>query len=130
MLLKKLMFFLMCIYSAARFLGLSYIISTQKERLPYPVYIAAGIGAIFGILLLCKRIINRVKMRELEAYYFITALAAAFNLIFIRCSRRVEATPLDFLIIGTVLDIVVSITIIVLAEKEQKYRKTLTPSKR
>lgn len=130
MLLKKLMFFLMCIYSAARFLGLSYIISTQKERLPYPVYIAAGIGAIFGILLLCKRIINRVKMRELEAYYCITALAAAFNLIFIRCSRRIEATPLDFLIIGTVLDIVVSITIIVLAEKEQKYRKILTPSKR
>lgn len=128
--LKKLMFYFMCIYSAARFLGLSYIISTQKERLPYPVYIAAGIGAIFGILLLCKRIITRVKMRELEVYYFITALAAAFNLIFIRCSRRIEATPLDFLIIGTVLDIVVSITVIVLAEKEQKYRKTLTRSKR
>ena len=130
MLLKKLMFYFMCIYSAARFLGLSYIISTQKERLPYPVYIAAGIGAIFGILLLCKRIITRVKMRELEVYYFITALAAAFNLIFIRCSRRIEATPLDFLIIGTVLGVVVSITVIVLAEKEQKYRKTLTRSKR
>lgn len=119
--LKKVMFFLMAVYAAARFLGLSYTISTQADRLPAAVYIATGICVALGLFFLCKRIIARVRMRELELYYLLTGLAAVFNLIYVKCVSRFQATPVDLLVIGTVLDVVVSVTLIVLAEKERKY---------
>lgn len=119
--LKKLMFTLMAVYAAARFLGLSYTISTQADRLPVPVYVASGICAVLGIILLCKGIIAKTRTREMELYYLATGVAAVFNLIVVKCVSRIEATPVDLLIIGTVLDVVVSATLIILAEKERKY---------
>lgn len=119
--LKKVMFFLMAIYSAVRFLAMSYTISTQAGRLPVTVYVATGITVAVGLFLVCKRIIFRVRIRQMEFYYGLTALVAAFNLIFIKFTSRLEATAIDFFVIGTVLDVVVSVTFIVLAEKERKY---------
>lgn len=121
--LKKVMFFLMAIYSTVRFLAMSYMISTQADRLPLMVYLAAGITVAVGLFLVCKRIIFRVRIRQMEFYYGITALAALFNLIFIKSTSRLQATAIDFIVIGTMLDIVVSVTLIVLAEKERKYVK-------
>lgn len=121
--LKKGMFFLMSGYSAARFLAMSYTISTQADRLPAAVYVATGITVAIGLFLLCKRIVFRVKVRQMEFYYAVTAIVAIFNLVFVKYSSRLEATPVDLLVIGTLLDVVVSITLIVLAEKERKYVK-------
>lgn len=119
--LKKVMFFLMTAYSAARFLAMSYMISTQADRLPAAVYVSTGITVVIGLFLLCKCIIFKVRMRQMELYYGVTAAAALFNLIFVKYSSRLEATFLDFLVIGTVLDILFSVVLIVLAEKERKY---------
>lgn len=119
--LKKVMFFLMTAYSAARFLAMSYMISTQAGRLPAAVYIATGITVATGLFLLCKCIIFKIRMRQMEFYYGLTAAAALFNLIFVKYSSRLDVTFIDLLVIGTALDILFSVTLIVLAEKERKY---------
>lgn len=120
-LLKKVMFFLMTAYSAVRFLAMSYMISTQADRLPAAVYIATGISVATGLFLLCKCIIFKIRTRQMEFYYGLTAAAALFNLVFVKYSSRLDVTFLDLLVIGTALDILFSAALIVLAEKERKY---------
>lgn len=119
--LKRVMFFLMAAYSLLRLLALAYTVAVQVERLPVLAYILSGATVVIGLFLVCKRILVGIRMRQVELYYFVTALTSAFNLIYVRFTSRIDATLVDFLVIGTVLDIVVSVTLLVMAEKERHY---------
>ncbi|MBE6907097.1 hypothetical protein [Marasmitruncus massiliensis] len=76
---------------------------------------------MFGIVLICKNIVSSISTKDLIAYYAAVSASVVLNLIFMKLFSRAELGLLDFSIIGTVLDIVVSLTLIVLAVRETKY---------
>lgn len=122
--LKKFMFFFMVVLTAARFTAASYVLSLKKpeaEALPLAIYISMGIVVIAGIVLICKRFITKVSKREMELYYLLTALAVVFNLIFMKVICRIDVTLVEFLVVGTIMDVVISVTLIFMAERERKY---------
>ncbi len=119
--LKKIMLYLLMLQTAGRFLALTFVFSTEIEHLPVSVYISAGAVILFGIALICKNIISSVSTKDLIAYYSAMSVSVVLNLFFMKLFSRAELRLLDFTIIGTVLDIVVSLTLIVLAVRETKY---------
>lgn len=119
--LKKIMLYLMMLETAGRFLSLTFIFSTEIEHLPVAVYISTGIVILFGVGLICKNIISSIATKELTAYYAVMSMSVILNLIFMKVFSRAELGLLDFSVIGTVLDIVIGFTLIVLAMRESKY---------
>lgn len=119
--LKKIMLYLMMLETAGKFLSLTFIFSTEIEHLPVAVYISTGIVILFGIGLICKNIISTIATKELAAYYAVMSMSVVLNLIFMKLFSRAELGFFDFAVIGTILDIVIGCTLIILAIRESKY---------
>lgn len=119
--LKKLMFWIMVVLIACRFGALAYILSTDPHRLPRAVYISAGIVVIYGLVLIFKNIVSRVYKKELAFFYGVAAAAVIFDLIFMRIFSRVEVGIIDFLVIGTVMDMLLDVIFVVLTLRESRY---------
>lgn len=120
-LLKKLMFWMMVVLIACRCGALAHILSTDPHRLPRAVYISAGIVVIYGLVLIFKSIVWRVYKKELAFFYGVAAAAVVFNLIFMRIFSRVEVGIIDFLVIGTVMDMLLDVVFVVLTLRESRY---------
>lgn len=119
--LKRVMFYLMILLTASKFIAMTFVFSTDVGRLPVPVYVSAGIVTLFGIGLICKKIIKSVSKRELSIYYLLLSVSVVFNLIFMKIFCRVEVNTMDFMIIGTIMDILVSVTLVALNVRENRY---------
>lgn len=119
--LKKIAFWFAAVITAGKFAGLSIMLSNDIERLPVVVYVVCGVVVLLGVILICKRIIRPIKQRDLLVYYGVLAVAALFNLFFMRLSTRIEAVFLDFVVIGTFLDTMLGIAWIAALLRERKY---------
>ena len=71
-----------------------------------------------------------VKQQELTAYYLLTAAAVLFNLFYIKTFCRLDLVLVDFLIIGTVMDLLLIAVLVGSVVKERKYVKIPVGSSR
>lgn len=119
--LKRIMLYLMMLMTAAKFAALTFIFSTDVGRLPMTVYISTGIVLLFGVFLICKQIIKTVTKRDLIAFYILEGISVVVNLIFMKLLCRAELNLIDLLAIGTLMDIIVDATLVVLSARENRY---------
>ena len=82
---------------------------------------SAGIVVIYGLVLIFKNIVSRVYKKELAFFYGVAAAAVIFDLIFMRIFSRVEVGIIDFLVIGTVMDMLLDVIFVVLTLRESRY---------
>lgn len=119
--LKKVMLYLMMLETAIKFLALTFLFSTDFERLPVAVYVSAGVTVAVGIILICKNIIKSVTKKELAVYYGTILCSIIFNLIYMKVFSRAEVSMLELAVIGTVMDILVAAVLVILTIRESKY---------
>ncbi len=119
--LKRVMLYLMMLETACKFLALTFVFSTNFERLPVSVYISTGIIVLFGIFLICKNIIKAASKKELAVYYVLMSVSVVFNLIFMKLFSRAELYIIDLVIIGTIMDIMVNTTLVTMTVRENRY---------
>ena len=119
--LKKVMLYLMMLVTAYKGIALAWICLTDFERLPAAVYVSTGLVVALGLVLTVKFLVGSIHSRNLELYYCIGALSVVLNLIFMKLFTRVEVTLLDFLVIGTLMDVVVGVTLVAMAARESRY---------
>lgn len=119
--LKKIMLYLMMLETVVKFLSLTFLFSTNIEHLPVAVYISTGVVILFGIGLICKNIISSIATKELAGYYAVMSMSVILNVIFMKIFSRAELGLLDFTVIGTLLDVVISCILILLTVRESKY---------
>lgn len=119
--LKKIMLYLMMLETVVKFLSLTFIFSTDIEHLPVAVYISTGVVILFGIGLICKNIISSIATKELAGYFGVMSMSVILNVIFMKVFSRAELGLLDFTVIGTLLDVVISCILILLTIRESRY---------
>ena len=115
------MLYLMMLVTAYKGAALAWICLTDFERLPAAVYVSTGLVVALGLALAVKFLVGSIHSRSLEFFYCADALSVVLNLIFMRLFTRVEVTLLDFLVIGTLMDIVVGATLVVMAARDSRY---------
>lgn len=119
--LKKLMFSVMAIFTIIKCASVTFILSTDVSHLPLPVYIASGLVVLYGLFLVCKMILGTIYKKDLNAYFAVASLLVIFNLVVMKVMSRTELTFVDLLAIGTVMDILVSVGMIIFSVKEDHY---------
>lgn len=115
------MLYLMMLETVVKFLSLTFIFSTDIEHLPVAVYISTGVVILFGIGLICKNIISSIATKELAGYFGVMSMSVILNVIFMKVFSRAELGLLDFTVIGTLLDVVISCILILLTIRESRY---------
>lgn len=121
--LKKVMLYVMMLLTASKLVAMAVSLSSTAEHLPTAIYYACGIVVAFGLFLIGKWIFKTLKKRELVLYYLVAAVSVVFNLVYFKMFSRMEVALLDFLVIGTVMDIVVSVFFILSVTKDRRYVK-------
>ncbi len=121
LLLKRVMLYLMMLMTAYK--GISLVVRCVSDfgRLPAAVYISTGLVVLLGIFLSIRHLVSYVPNKLLELYYCVGAVSVVLNLVFMRLFTRVDVTLLDFLVIGTVMDILVDVVLVGMALRESRY---------
>ena len=119
--LKRVMLYLMMLMTAYKGIALVVRCVSGFERLPAAVYVSTGLVVLLGLFLSIRHAVSYVSNRMLEFYYGIEAVSVVLNLVFMRLLTRVDVTLLDFLVIGTVMDILVDVVLVGMALRENRY---------
>ena len=121
LLLKRIMLYLMMLMTAYKGIALVARCVSDFERLPAAVYVSTGLVVLLGLALSIRHVVSHVPHRMLELYYCAGAVSVVLNLVFMRLFTRVDVTLLDFLVIGTVMDILVDGVLVAMALRENRY---------
>lgn len=117
---KKLMFHIMLFLTSMRFCALAYMLTVSPHRLPVAVLISSGIIVWIGIGYACRTIIKSyLTRRELQLYYILAFISITFNLIVMKLFSRVDVQIIDLCVTGTLLELVVFVTLWIYSRKER-----------
>ena len=119
--LKRIMLYLMMFVTATKLIGLAVLLSTDPSHLPYAVTVSAGFLAVWGLFLICKNIVKPIMKKELISFYWFLVVSVLFNIFFMKISSRMELTMLDFLVIGTFMDVLFGAVLVILSARENRY---------
>ena len=119
--LKKIMLYLMMLMTVYKGGALLFICITDFDRLPPALYISTGFMVLLGLGLGIRSFFKAVSSRMLEGYYCVGILSVAWNLFYMKCFTRLDVTLLDFLVIGTFMDILIGAALVVSAARESRY---------
>lgn len=119
--LKKMMLWVIGFMTAQRFLGIAASLATGQQSLPTVVYAVSGAMVIYGLFLIFKSMKSDVSLQNLSMYYAMLALSVCANLVSIKMLSWVDATLLDFAVMGTVADLVLCAIMVGASLREKRY---------
>ncbi len=125
--MKKFLFYYMVVRTLLRVIGLVSAWGLGELDIPLYTIIASSIVILAGLALVVARVMKKLSMRMLTAFYIIELAAVAFNLIYIGLFGVATVEVMETMFLGSVFDMVMSAIFIVLSLKRKTYIKV--PSK-
>ena len=119
--IKKILYILMIVKTAAKALAMAVVLTFGAMHLPMMVLIASGIIIAVGIFMIVKRIRNVLRNGDLAVYYGLDALQIIFNLIVVSIFSAMHIGFWEYVLIGTILDILIDAVMIILALRRGRY---------
>ncbi len=119
--IKKILYILMIVKTAAKALAMAVVLTFGAMHLPMMVLFASGIIIAVGIFMIVKRIRNILRNGDLAVYYGLDALQIIFNLIVVSIFSAMHVGFWEYVLIGTILDILIDAVMIILALRRGRY---------
>lgn len=119
--IKKILYILMIVKTAAKALAMAVVLTFGARHLPMMVLFASGIIIAVGIFMIVKRIRNVLRNGDLAVYYGLDALQIIFNLIVVSIFSAMHIGFWEYVLIGTILDILIDAVMIILALRRGRY---------
>lgn len=117
---KEILFYLMLIGSVSRATAIFMLAHFNKINLPVVTVVLSALIAFFGVCLVVKRIIRDIHMWELATYHILADVSVIFNFIVLRFTPM-DISMIETVITGSVLSLVVSLTVLSLALRKKHY---------
>ena len=111
----------MIVKTVAKALAMAVVLAFGARHLPVMVFIASGIIIAVGIFMIVKRIRNILRNGDLAVYYGLDALQIIFNLIVVSIFSAMHIGFWEYVLIGTILDILIDAVMIILALRRGRY---------
>lgn len=116
--LKSVLYCLLFITTAARFTDIIYLLVKDNTNLPIPVIIITTTMIIYGIVLLAKKFVGNVTLKQLMMFYMVQTAMIVFNLSYISVACPLHINIAETVVVGTFLDIVINCGIIYFCTKQ------------
>jgi len=119
-LLKTVLYYLLLLTTTVRFIDIIYLMTRQTTNLPIVVLIVSTAMVLYGIVLLVKKVVGNVRLKQLTMFYMVQSVMIVFNLSYMAIVSPLKATGLETLIVGTFLDLLINCGIIYMATKQMR----------
>ena len=124
--LKTILYLLLALTTLLRFASLMLVLAGGDTHLPTPVVVLTSVTVVYGVLLLLRRFLLSVHPRHFVHFFAFQSAVFFFNLIYVSRTVPLEIRPLEVLITGTVLDILVGFVAIYYCLKNMRRKKIVT----
>lgn len=106
--LKSVLYCFLFVSTAVRLTDIIYLLANKKTSLP-AVVIGVSIAMIaYGLILLTKKFIGNITLKQLMAFYIVQTVMIGFNLAYIAIASPLRVNVAETLIVGTFLDILIN----------------------
>lgn len=120
--LKTCLYFLMLLTTAIRFADVIYLLSRESTNLPMVIYILTSALILYGVVLVVKRFIGSVRIRQLMVFFIFHAVIFAFNITYVAVSVPLSIDMFEMAAVGTFLDILIDICAVYFCLKQRRKR--------
>ena len=121
--LKKILYMLLFLTTLLRLASLILLLAGGRTHLPTPVIVLTSITVVYGVLLLLRRFLLSVYPRHFIHFFAFQSAVFLFNLIYVNRTVPLEIRPLEVLVTGTVLDILIGFAAIYYCVKNIRRKK-------
>ena len=125
--LKSVLFFVLVAFTGVRLVDMVYLFVNGQTNLPVAILGVTTAMVAYGLLLIVKKFVFDIRIKELMAFYLVWAAAIVFNLSYLRFSHYPFALSLpEFIAVGTILDLIVIACVCYYGMKQM--RRTSVPA--
>lgn len=118
--LKSVLYYLLLLTTAARFIDMVYILSRSSTNLPVPVIVVTAAMILYGVVLLAKKFIGNILLKSLMWFYMVQILMIVFNLVYVSIVCPFQISTAETIIVGTFLDIIISGFAVYMCSKQMR----------
>jgi hypothetical protein len=111
-LLKTILYWILIFSTTARFVDLIYVLALQQTTLPLVVVLVAAASVLVGIVLLVKKFIGVLPLKQLMLFFIVEAAATVFNIAYLAANYPLEITLAEAVLCGTFLHLLVDALVV------------------
>lgn len=116
--LKSALYSLLFVITTARLADIIYLLVNKKTSLPVAVIGVTIAMIVYGIILLVKKFIGNVTLKQLMAFYVVQTLTVGFNLAYVAVASPLRVSVAETFVVGTFLDILISCCVVYFCMKQ------------
>lgn len=110
--LKSLLYYLLFLTTTVRFVDIIYLMTKPSTNLPVIVLVVTSAMIIYGVVLLTKRVLSNLRLKQLTTFYVVQSAMIVFNIIYMAISCPLQVSFVETLIVGTFLDLLMNFGIL------------------
>ena len=119
---KSIAYYIMLIRFLAYCGVYGYGFYADKIQLPNTVIVTTALSAFFCVFIIIKKVfLKRLGTKELFWFFILNTMIIIINIIYMRTASPVTINIFELLVIGTLLDIIINIVVIVLSFRASRY---------
>lgn len=105
--LKSVLYYLLMVTTAVRFVDMIYLLSRESTNLPVLVIALTGAMILYGIVLVAKKFTSSIRLKELMLFYGVQAVLISVNLITVAAFVPLQLTLTETFLVGSFLDLLI-----------------------
>lgn len=115
------MFIFLCLKAGVRGICLLIQLFMGLEDFPLGIFLLSCAIVIFGIVLIVLKFQKKLHTRNMTAFYITDTLAVIFNLVYMSLYSPIHINFVQFLYLGTLLDVAVNAAFLLAFNRNRKY---------
>ena len=124
--LKIVLYLILFVTTLVRLVSVILLLVHEGTHLPIAVIVLTSFTVVYGVLLLVRRFILTVHPRHFIHFFVFQSVIFTFNLIFVSRTVPLEIRPLEVLVTGTILDLLIACAAIYYCIKNIRRKKIVT----
>lgn len=112
--LKQAVFYLLLLISSIRFVSVVYVLAKPGNNLPVLAILVTCALVIYGALLVVKRFVSQITVKQMLCFYLIQSAAVLFNIGYVALTSPLKISFAETMVVGTFLDVLLGCVLTVL----------------
>ena len=119
--LKSILFYIMALFVGVRFVSIIYLMAVSSTYLPRAVVVLMSLIVLYGIILILKKFVFGIRLKEIIWFFMAQAAVVAFNLGYMMfIGYPLQLSLLEVTVVGTFLDLLTAACVLYYGIKQMR----------
>jgi len=118
------LYYLLLFTTTLRFVDIIYLLAGKTTDLPLPVILVTTAMVLYGIVLIVRKFVGTILLKHLQTFYLVQTAMIVFNIAYIALMSPLDISAVEFLVVGSFLDLIVNACILFACNRQMHRRYT------